>query len=79
MLFLNISNANISFGKKTLIWKSYTTNKILLAIEQVQLINPKEFVIIALDVNSKTFIVHVAIKEQEKMPLHFERQAQIKA
>ena len=29
MLFLKISNADISFGKKTLTWKSYITKKAL--------------------------------------------------
>ena len=33
----------------------------------------------ALDVNSETFVVHVAIWEQEKMPVHSKKQAQIEA
>ena len=33
----------------------------------------------ALDANNKTFVMHMAIREQEKMPVHFEKQAQIKA
>ena len=61
MLFLKISNADVAFGEETLTWKSYTTNKALPTTKQVQLVNPKEFVIAALDVDSKTFIVHVAI------------------
>ena len=39
MLFLKLSNADVSFGEKILIWKSYTTNKALLTTVQVQLIN----------------------------------------
>ena len=31
-----------------------------------------------MDINSETFVVHVAIKEQEEMLVHFKRQAQIK-
>ena len=79
MPFLKISNANVLFGEKTLTWKSYTTNKALPTTEQVQIINKKDFVIAALDTNSKTFVVHVAIREREKMPIHFEKQAQIGA
>ena len=74
MSFLKIDNANVAFDKKTLIWKSYTTNKALPTTKQVQLVNPKKFVITALDADSKTFVVHVAIREQEKMLVHSKRQ-----
>ena len=77
MLFLKISNANVVFGEESLTWKSYTTNKALPTSERVQLVNPKEFVIAALDADSETFVVHVAIREQQEMPVHSERQAQI--
>ena len=30
MLFLKLSNADVSFGEKTFIWRTYTTNKALL-------------------------------------------------
>ena len=63
MLFLKINNADVAFDEKTLTWKSYTTNKALPTTERVQLVDPKEFVIATLDVDSKTFIVHVAIRE----------------
>ena len=79
MLFLKISNANMAFGEKTLTWKSYTINKALPITQQVQLVDPKKFVIVALDVNSETFVVHVAIREQEEMPVHVENQAQVGA
>ena len=32
-----------------------------------------------MDVNSKTFVVHMAIREQKEMPVHSERQAQVGA
>ena len=79
MLFLKLSNANVSFGKKTLTCKTYTTNKALLIIKQVQIIDKKDMVITALDIDSEIFVVHVAIREREKMPVHSKRQAQIKA
>ena len=75
MPFLKISNADVAFSEKTLTWKSYTTNKAIPTTERVRLVDPKEFVIVALDADSKTFVVHVAIREQEEMPMHSEKQA----
>ena len=66
MLFLKISNANVAFGKRTLMWKSYITNKTLPTTDQVPLVSPKKFVIAALDADNKTFVVHVAIQKQKK-------------
>ena len=61
ILFLKISNTDILFDKETFMWKSYTTNKALFIIEQVQIVDLKEYVIAALDTHSKTFVIHVAI------------------
>ena len=69
----------MAFGEETLTWKFYTTNEALPSTEQVEPVDPKEFVIAALDTGSKTFVVHVAIREREEMPVHFERQAQFEA
>ena len=79
MPFLKISNADVLFGERTLTWKSYTTNEVLLTTEQAQLIELKKIVIVKLDVNSKTFVVYMAIRKQGEMPMHFKRQALIKA
>ena len=77
--FLKLSNADMSFGEETLTWKSYTTTKVLPTTEQVQLIDPQEFVIAALDVNSKTFVVQVAIQEREEMAVDPDKMTQIEA
>ena len=77
--FLKINNADVSFGKGTLMWKTYTTNKALLTTKRIQIIDKKEFVIAALDADSETFIVYMAIWERTGMPVHSERQAQIEA
>ena len=61
MLFLKISNADVSFGKGTFTWKIYTTNEALPTTERVQIVDPKEFVIAALNVDSEMFVVYVAI------------------
>ena len=79
MPFLKISNADVAFGEGTLTWKSYTTNKALPTTERVQLVDPKEFVIAALDADSETFVVHVAIREQEEMAMNPDKKAQIEA
>ena len=79
MPFLKISNADVSFGEGTLTWKTYTTNEALPTTERVQIIDKKDFVIAALDADSKTFVMHVAFRERERMPVHSERQAQVRA
>ena len=63
MLFLKISNADVSFGERTLTWKTYTTNKTLPTTKQIQIIDKKDFIIAVLDANSETFVVHMAIRE----------------
>ena len=78
MPFLNLSNADMSFGKKTLTWKFYTINEILLTTKQVQIVNSEKFVITVLDADSKTFVIYVAIREREKMLIHLKKLAQIK-
>ena len=63
MLFLKLNNANMSFGKGALMWRTYITNKAFSTIKQVQIIDKKDFIILALDANSKTFVIYVAIWE----------------
>ena len=63
MLFLKINNINMSFSKKTFTWKSYIINEALFTTKQIQIINLKEFIIVALDADSEIFMVHMAIKE----------------
>ena len=58
---MKISNIDVLFGKKTLMWRTLTTNEALFTIEQVQIIDSKEFVIMALNIDSETFVMHVAI------------------
>ena len=76
---LKISNKDVLFDERTLTWRTYTTNKALPITEQVHIVDPKEFVIAAFDVASKTFVRHVVIRKQEEMPVYLEKQAQIGA
>ena len=78
MSFLKLSNADVSFGEEILTWKSYITIKVLPTTKRVQLINQQEFVIAALDINSKTFMVHLAIRKWEKIAMDPDRKAPIK-
>ena len=75
--FLKISNVDVTFGEETLTWKFYTTNEALPTTKQIQLVNPKDFVIVALDVDSETFVVHITLRKREKISIHAERQTQI--
>ena len=75
---MKFSNADVSFSEGTLMWKSYTTSKVLPTIKQVQIVNPKEFVIAALNMDSKTFVVHIVIREKKEMVINFGRKIQIK-
>ena len=79
MPFLKISNANVAFGEGILTWRSYITNKALQTTEQVQLVNPKEFVIAALDADSQTFVMHVAVWEQKEMAMDPGKKDQVEA
>ena len=78
MPFLKISNADVSFGEKTLTWKTYITNEALPTTKQVQIVDSKEFVIVALDINSETFVIHIAIRDRKEMLVHSKKQAQVR-
>ena len=51
MLFLKLSNADVSSNEKTLTWKFYTTTKAPPTTKQVQIVDPKEFFIAVIDTN----------------------------
>ena len=79
MLFLKLNNADVSFGEEILTWNSYTTSKTLPTTKQVQLVDPKEFVIAVLEPDNETFVVHMIIQEQKEMAINPDKKAQIKA
>ena len=78
MPFLKISNANVLFSERILMWKFYITNEALPTTKRVQIVDPKKFIIAVLNVNSKTFVIYMAIWKQEKMPMHSKKQAQVR-
>ena len=79
IFFLKINNANVVFGEGILTWKSYTTSKALSTTKRVRLVDPKELVIVVLDVYSKTFVIHVAVWKREEMAMNLDKKAQVKA
>ena len=60
MPFFTLSNADIEFGEKKLIWRSYNIAEALPITKWVELIDKKEFTKTALDEKSETFVVHIA-------------------
>lgn len=70
MFFFKFSNIDILFDNKTLMWKLYITSKALPITKQVQTIDLKEFIIVALDACSKTYVVYKVIKKPKKLPIH---------
>ena len=78
MLFFKISNADMLFNEKILTWRTYIINEAPSSTKQIQIVDPKEFVIATLDIDSETFVVYVAIWEQKEMPLHSKKQFQVR-
>lgn len=68
--FLALSNANIEFAKKKLTWKSYITTKTLPTTKQVESIDRKRFVKVALDENFETFVVHIVALETSGITIY---------
>ena len=69
MLFLTLSNADIQFAEKELIWKTYTTKEVLPTTHQVKIIDWKKFAKAVLDKNVEAFVVHVS-SLRLKMTIH---------
>lgn len=42
-------------------WKSYTIYKALSITKKMELINKREFAPMTLDINTETFVIHIAI------------------
>ncbi len=78
MPFLSLSNVDVEFAElEKLTWRSYTTADALPTTSRVELIDKREFAKVALDENSKTFVVHVTTLEATT--IHPSRAAQIAA
>ena len=81
MLFLTFSNIDIKFVEKELTQRSYTIAKVLLTTKRIKLINKKKFVKVALDEESKIFMMYIATLEAlpSEITKYILREAQIAA
>ena len=78
MLFLTLSNMEVEFSERKLIWRSYTPTEALPTTRRLELIDMKEFAKAALDENVEGFVVHIALLSLgSKMSIHPTREAQI--
>ena len=79
MPFLSFSNANVKFAElKRLTWRTYIIAKALSITSRVKLINKREFVKAALDVNFETFVVYItALEMPTAMPIYLLKTSQV--
>lgn len=55
-----MSNIEIDFVDRHIYWRLYSIAEILLITRWIKLIEMKEFVATTLDLENKTFVVHIA-------------------
>lgn len=60
MIIYSFSNANLLFDMGEFIWRSYTIAEALPNTYQIELINKRKSAKMALNENSKTFVVYIA-------------------
>ncbi len=60
MPFLTMNNADIDFQARDLQWRSYTTGDILPTTRRVELIEKKEFAVVALKPEYEVFVINIA-------------------
>ena len=59
MLFLNLSGADVNFLDQEPKWRIYTTKEALSTTRRIGLLEKKEFVATALDLEYETLIIHI--------------------
>ena len=59
ILFLILNDANVDFLDWKLRWRTYTTQKALLTTKCIKLVEKKKFVVAAIELKYKTFVVFV--------------------
>ena len=60
MSFFTLSKANIRFAERELVWRTYTDAEALPITRRVEIIDKREFVAAALNVDNETLVVHIA-------------------
>ena len=71
MSFLTLSGIDVDFLGRKLRWRTYTTKETLPTTRHVELVGKKEFATAALNLESETFIVHVASLSFNASPSSF--------
>ena len=80
ILFLALSNADVSFAQKKFTWRSYTNSETLSTTRQVKVIGQKEFATAALDPDEKDIVVYiVSLSLGSKIAIHSVWEAKIAA
>ena len=65
MPFFILTNIEIDSMDCHIYWKIYVIVRILLITRQIQLIENKKFVAVALDLKNKVFTIHIACINQD--------------
>ena len=76
MLFLTFSNADIRFAERELVWRTYSAAEALPTTQKVEIIDKKEFAVVALNEKNETLVVHMAAFSVDSN-VHASQQAQI--
>ena len=59
MLFLTLSNVNINFLGRKLLWRTYIIKKALPTTKSVELVEKKEFAAVILKPEYETYVIHI--------------------
>ena len=71
MPFLNLSKADIRFAERKLVWRTYMAIEALPTTRRVEIIEKREFAVVALNIDNKTLVVHImALAKPTIMPIH---------
>ena len=60
MSFLTLGSADIRFAERKLVWRTYSAAEALPTTRRVEIIDKKEFAVVALNENDETFVMHTA-------------------
>ena len=78
MLFLTLSKIDRRFAEQEFVWRTYMTTKALSTTRRVEIINKREFMAAALNVDDETFVMYIAaLAELTIMPIYSSYQAQV--
>ena len=68
ILFFTLSDVDVDFLSPKLRWKIYITEKAFPTTRHVKLVDKKEFAVVALDLESEPFVIHVASLSSNLLP-----------